>query len=37
MLANKVASAHREHGTAVSEPEQAAIQEISMSLSSADS
>lgn len=34
-LTEKVAEAHREHGTAVSEPEQAAIEEITASLGGA--
>jgi hypothetical protein len=36
MLAEKVASAHREGGVAVSEAERAAIEEISTSLANAD-
>ncbi len=36
MLAEKVANAHREGGTAVSPPEQAAIDEISAALGKAD-
>jgi hypothetical protein len=36
MLADRVASAHRENGTDISPPEQAAIDEISASLGKAD-